>query len=91
MSTIDNAVAAAPEKASRWEDFIDVIFSPGQLFARRAGETWFKPYLILAAVSVALYYIMLPITGPMIEASMVENAPPNATAEQVRQSAGFMK
>jgi hypothetical protein len=87
----DNVVAAAPEKASRWEDFIDVIFSPGQVFDRRADESWTKPFLILAAVSVALYYLMLPVTGPMIEASMVENAPPNATAAQMQQSANMMK
>lgn len=83
--------AAPPEKASRWEDFIDIIFSPGQVFERRAAEPWLKPFLILVAVGVALYYLMLPVTGPMIEASMVENAPPTATAAQVQQSAGVMK
>ena len=35
----DNAVATSPEKASRWEDFIDIIFSPGQVFDRRANES----------------------------------------------------
>ena len=87
----DNVVEAGPEKASRWEDFIDVVFSPGQLFERRKGEPWVKPFLILAAVGVALYYVMLPVTGPMIEASMVENAPPTATPAQVQQSASVMK
>lgn len=87
----DRAVAATPEKAARWEDFIDVIFSPGQLFDRRAGEPWLKPFLILAAVSVALYYLLLPITGAMIQASMVENAPATATPAQVEQSARVMK
>ena len=88
---VDTVVGAAPEKASRWEDFIDVIFSPGQLYTRRAAEPWLRPFLVLAAVSVVLYYIMLPVTGPVIEASMVENAPPNATPAQMQQSANVMK
>lgn len=92
MSTeTDNVVGAAPEKASRWEDFIDVIFSPGQLFDRRKGESWGRPFLILAIVGLVLYYVMLPVTGPMIEASMVENAPPETTAAQIQQSANVMK
>ena len=90
MST-DTEVAAAPQKASRWEDFIDIVFSPGQVFERRGNEGWLKPFLILAAVNVALYYLLLPVTGPTIEAAMRENAPPEVTSAQLQQGAQMMK
>lgn len=89
--TTDTAVAAAPEKASRWEDFIDIVFSPGQVFERRGNEGWLKPFLILALINVALYYLLLPVTGPTIEAAMRENAPPNVTPAQLHQGAQMMK
>ncbi|HET9441310.1 MAG TPA: YIP1 family protein [Longimicrobiales bacterium] len=91
MSTETQAAVAPAEKSSRWEDFIDVIFSPGQLFERRAAESWVKPFLIFCAVQVALYYLLLPVTGSMMELAMIENAPPEANAAQIQQSAGFMK
>jgi hypothetical protein len=90
--TIETEPTMAPaEKASRWEDFIDIIFSPGQVFERRAEEGWFKPFLILCAISVVLYYVLLPINGPMIEAAMVENAPPEVDRAQIQQGATMMK
>ncbi len=89
--TTDTEVVAAPEKASRWEDFIDIVFSPGQVFGRRGNDGWLKPFLILSVINVALYYLLLPVTGPTIEAAMVENAPPNVTAAQVAQGAQMMK
>jgi hypothetical protein len=91
MTTDTEPTVAPVEKASRWEDFIDVIFSPGQLYRRRADEGWFRPFLILSAINVVLYYVLLPVTGPMIEAAMLENAPPNVTAAQVQQGATMMK
>ena len=91
MTTDTEVPVAPPEKASRWEDFIDVIFSPGQLFDRRKDEGWLKPFLILAAVSIVLYYVLLPVTGPLMEIAMRENAPPEATPAQLQQGATVMK
>ncbi len=91
MTMDTEPTVVAPEKASRWEDFIDVIFSPGELYERRADEGWFKPFLILAVINVILYYALLPITGPMIEAAIQQNSPPNATPAQIEQGAKMMK
>jgi hypothetical protein len=91
MTTDTETPVAAPEQASRWEDFIDIIFSPGQLFERRAAEGWLKPFLILAAVSVVLYYVLLPVNGEIMEIAMRENAPPNANQAQLQQGANVMK
>ena len=91
MTTDTEETVKAPEKAARWEDFVDVYFAPSDLFARRKGEGWLKPFLLLAAVSVVLYYVFLPIGGQLWEAAMLENAPPDAPAEQLQKSAQFMK
>lgn len=91
MNTDTEVMVKAPEKGARWEDFVDVYFAPSDLFARRKDESWLKPFLILAAVSVVLYYVFLPIGGQLWEAAMLENSPPNATPEQIQQSATFMK
>lgn len=85
-----NAVAA-PEAASRWEDFVDILFSPGEVYERRAGESWLKPFLILSAVSVILYYLLMPVTGVLLEAAMREGAPPEATAAQTDQMLNVMR
>ena len=77
--------------ASRWEDFIDVIFSPGELFDRRANEGWVRPFVILCAVAIVLYYLLLPVTGGMWEAAVRQNAPPDANRAQLSQMATIMK
>ena len=89
METQIEPKAVAPEKASRWEDFIDVIFSPGELFDRRKDEGWGKPFLILVVVALVLYYVLLPVTGGIWEAAFRENAPPNATPADLERIGKF--
>jgi hypothetical protein len=91
MSTDTEVEVAAPEKSARWEDFVDVFLSPADLYARRRDESWTIPFLLFCAISIALYYVFLPIGGLIWEAAMLENAPPNADAAQIQQSAQFMK
>jgi hypothetical protein len=85
-----DTVVADTEKHSRWEDLVDVFFAPGELFAYRANEGWGKPFLLLAAISVVLYYVFLPINGQIFELMMRQNAPANVTPEQMHKSAVFM-
>src|SRR5215211_2092854 len=86
----DNAVAA-PDKVARWEDLVDVFFSPAELFRRRAADSWLKPFVMLCLISIVLYYVFLPINALVFEAAMLENAPADADPDRIRQSAQFMK
>lgn len=88
--TTDTAVEPQ-QKVSRWEDLVDVYFAPANLYARRATESWLKPFLLLCGISIVLYYVFLPVNALVWEASMLENAPPNTSPEQIQQSAAFMK
>lgn len=62
------------EKASRWEDYIDVFFSPTELFRRRAQDKVAPPLLTLIALGILFYIILLPATQMVIRAS-VQNMP----------------
>jgi hypothetical protein len=88
--TTDTAVAG-PATGSRWEDLVDVFFAPSDLFARRESERWLKPFLLLCAISIVLYYVFLPLNALVWEAAMLQNAPAGADAAAIRQSAKFMK
>ncbi|HEX6560054.1 MAG TPA: YIP1 family protein [Longimicrobiales bacterium] len=80
-----------PVKHSRWEDLVDVFFAPSELFARRANDSWLKPFLLLCVICVVLYYVFLPVNTLVMQAAMVENAPPNADLEKIQQGAAFMR
>ena len=90
--TNDTEITTAPaQKRSRWEDLVDALFAPADLFAQRAGESWGKPFLMLCVISVALYYVFLPVNSIMMQAAMTENARGGATPEQIQKGAQFMK
>lgn len=58
-----------PQK-SRWEDVIDVFFSPAELFRRRATDRFGPPLIILLVLSFAFYYILLPARGMMVRSQI---------------------
>lgn len=91
MTTDTEVPTTPPVKAARWEDFVDAIFSPRDVFARRADEGWFKPFAILCLISIILYYVFISTGEMMWQAAISENSPPTTTPEQLQQSVTFMK
>lgn len=77
--TVNEQPTAPVEKASRWEDFVDVFFSPTELFRRRANDSWWVPLLVLAAVSTILYFAFPSVNRAFSEAQMTGG---EMTAEQ---------
>lgn len=71
----DDAVITEPVAAqtSRWEDYIDVFFSPTELFARRAADRVAPPLLTLLALAVVFYFLLLPANTIMMRAAMGDN------------------
>lgn len=63
---------ATAEKTARWEDYVDVFFSPRELYERRAGDRILPPLLALFAAGVLLYVIMLPVNRMMMEAAIAD-------------------
>lgn len=64
--------------SSWWEDPIDVIFSPTELFERRRHAPIMPPLLMLLAASIVAYFIMMPVNEIVMRAAMSED--PNAAA-----------
>jgi hypothetical protein len=56
----DRVDAAAPplaHRASLWEDFIDILYAPSQVFARRENASFWGPMLIVAFLLGVLFYL----------------------------------
>jgi hypothetical protein len=72
---MDHAVdtEAAPEQASRWEDYVDVFFSPVDLFRRRAADRVAPPLITLLILAVLVYLAMMPANAMMMRAAMMDN------------------
>jgi hypothetical protein len=72
---MDEAVTVepAPTQASRWEDYIDVFFSPVELFRRRAADRVAPPLITLLILGVLAYLAMLPANAMMMRAAMADN------------------
>jgi hypothetical protein len=70
----------APVQKSRFEDVLDVFFSPTALFERRRNDKIGPPLLILMALTLVFYYVLLPAQTMLVRASMA-NMPPEAAAK----------
>jgi hypothetical protein len=64
---------AAAEETSRWEDYIDVFFSPAELYRRRAQDRVGPPLVTLLLLGVFFYFVMLPANRIIMQASIAAN------------------
>lgn len=64
---------AAPPTTSRWEDYVDVFFSPSELYRRRAEDRVKVPLLTLMALGFLFYFVMLPANRLIMLASIPED------------------
>jgi hypothetical protein len=60
----------APEKASVWEDFLDIFYAPSSVFARRANGSFFIPMLVVTLVLGTLFLVNSRVTESIIDAEM---------------------
>ena len=78
MDPTSTEESVATQSSSWWEDPIDVIFSPTELFERRRHASIKPPFLMLLAASIVVYFIMMPVNEIVMRAAMAED--PNAAA-----------
>lgn len=84
--TDDTAEPQAPEKpVSRWEDYVDVFFSPSALFRRRADDRLGPPLIILLLASLVIYYLMLPANAAIMDQAIAANPQAAQAGQTVRQ------
>jgi hypothetical protein len=56
----------AEDNAALWEDLVDIIFSPGDVFRRRRDERVVRPLLMLLAASLIVSLALIPVTRPIM-------------------------
>lgn len=91
------APAATPEKASLLEDFIDILFSPAKVYARRALASPWMPLLIIAVICAVLMYVNAGSMQSVMDAEfsrasakmMADN--PNMPPEAIERMRGGME
>jgi hypothetical protein len=71
------------QKASRWEDYIDVFFSPFELFRRRANDRVAPPLLTLLGLGMLFYLALMPANRIVVRQSI----PPE---QQAQMSEGML-
>lgn len=77
QQTMPVQAAPEPEKASRWEDYIDVFFSPAELFRRRARDGAGVPFVTLLILGIVFYFLLLPANTMIVRSTI----PPEAQAQ----------
>ncbi|MHB1298873.1 MAG: YIP1 family protein [Gemmatimonadaceae bacterium] len=93
--TIDAPVTASPEKASLFEDFIDIFYAPSKVFARRANSGFWAVTLILTVVIGALVFANSGAMDSITDAEFQRQATkmmeknPQLTMEQIEQGRGI--
>ncbi|HJP59401.1 MAG TPA: YIP1 family protein [Gemmatimonadaceae bacterium] len=87
----------SPGKASLWEDFVDILYNPSSVFARRASGQWGKPLLFMVIAAVILAFLTKNAMQPIMDAEFARRSAemmrrnPNLTAEQLSSGRGFIE
>lgn len=85
------------EKASVWEDFIDIFYAPSAVFERRRAGRFALALLVLTVLLAILYWLSLTYLAPMYDAEFARGAEiamrknPQITMEQMQQARGFQQ
>ncbi len=87
------AAAPASDRSSLFEDFIDIIFSPAKVYARRATSGFWVPLLIISVLTGALFFGNYGTMESMLRgeserrvAKMIEANPSEAAQIQERMT-----
>lgn len=84
-----------PEKASLLEDYIDILYAPSTVFARRARSDFGVHLLIISVVTALLMFANRGVFGQIFDAQYTAGIPemmaknPQLTAEQIETGRGI--
>ena len=65
---------AAPPRASAFEDYVDILYAPSTVFARRRDASPWVPLLIITGLFAIATYLSYTFLGPIFEAEAVRQA-----------------
>jgi hypothetical protein len=85
----------APEKASVWEDFLDIFYAPSAVFARRERGSFLIPMLVVSVLVGTLFVVNTRVMDPIFAAEMQRGMAkamadnPQLTPEMVSRMSGM--
>lgn len=84
-TTTSEEISAPGEHASLWEDFIDIFYSPREVFARRSAGRWVVMLAIVTVAMALLFYASRGVLSPIFDAEFARamSRNPNLTPEQM--------
>lgn len=91
MADEGTVTADTNEKASVWEDFIDIFYAPSEVFERRRGRSPWPILAVLTLVLSVLFFlwqrVLEPVMALEMQRSMAEAMAdnPDVTGEQFEQ------
>jgi hypothetical protein len=85
----------APQAASLWEDFVDILYVPSEVYARRASSGFWVPTIVVALLVGLLFLATRGALQPIMDAefqrgmarTMAKN--PQVTADMAERFRGF--
>jgi len=82
--------AAPPQKTALWEDFLEIFYAPSRVFARRGGNEWGIPLLVLIVLAAILTFATWGLLKPLVDAESARAfaervSKLNLTPEQIEQ------
>src|ERR1700675_1094952 len=89
--------AGPTSKASLWEDFVDIFYTPSSVFARRADGKFGMALLLFVAVGTVLVFLTKNATQPIMDAEFARQGAaamrknPSLTAEQMASGRGMFE
>lgn len=89
--------APTPEKASIFEDFIDVFYAPSTVYARRRDSSYWPYFFIVWVVASLLMFASRSVMSAVMDAEFSRQAAkamadnPRITAEMMQQQRGIME
>ncbi|MDQ3697262.1 MAG: YIP1 family protein [Gemmatimonadota bacterium] len=63
-----SAAGSQPTKVSVWEDFIDILYVPSAVFARRERGSFWIPMLVVAVLIGGIFFATSGVLQPIIDA-----------------------
>ena len=94
-STQPAPVTTSVEKASVWEDFLDIFYAPSAVFARRENGSFFIPMLVVALLLGVMFLVNSRVMDPIMAAesqramAKAMAANPKLTPEMMAQMSGI--
>ncbi len=73
-TTSPDSSSAPPDRATVWEDFLDIFYAPSKVFARRANGNFWIPLLLVTVLIAALAFANRNVMRPVFDGEFARSA-----------------